>query len=240
LASGQQLGVKPLILVPAAGFGRRVGSPEAKELFLRDDGTLLIDLAIQTGTQRGWPVHVITRPEKKTLIRYLEQFSNVTVQLIGATFDWPETLLLSEPHWHPWNLVFLPDMDFKPQSIVDDLQFMMSLEKADVITANHVVTDPQKWGLLWPEKDWGLTVGEKVPVNTSEPRWAWGLYAFKKHVGKELLTAQLESCRDHRLRHLQLRAASLQLHEFVDLTRTDSSREEYIAPIRDGDFLGEV
>lgn len=225
--------VQPLVLVPAAGFGRRVGSPEAKELLLRDDGTLLIDLALQTASERGWPVHVITRPEKRSLIRYLEQVPHVTVQTIGPTFDWPETLLASEHYWHEWNLVFLPDMEFKPRKIVDDLAFMMSLGKADVVTANHLVNDPEKWGVLWPEKGIGLTVGEKVPVNVDEPRWAWGLYGFRKTVGKVLLEAQLASCRDHRLKHLQIRAASLQLDEFKDLTREGAVRAEYIAPLKD-------
>jgi hypothetical protein len=75
-------------------------------------------------------------------------------------------------------------------------------------------------------------VGEKIPVAgaqsidktstaVNEPRWAWGLYAFRKSVGKTLLSAQLESCRDHRLKNLPLKSAAVTLTEFKDLTRGD-------------------
>lgn len=208
---------KPLVLIPAAGFGRRVGSPEAKELLLRPDGTHLIDLPLQCAGERGWPVHVVTRPEKKTLVRYLQQIPYVTVQEIGPTFDWPETLLASEPYWHEWNLVFLPDMEFKPRHALDEMALAMTGE-ADLVTANHLVPELNAWGVLWPEIS-GLTLGEKVSVSTSEPRWAWGLYGFRREVGRKILEAQLASCRDHRLRQLPIRGASVKLQEFRDLTR---------------------
>ncbi len=211
--------VRPLVIIPAAGFGRRVGSPEAKELFLRPDGTRLIDLGLQCASERAWPAHVITRTEKTSLVRYLKQSPNTTVQLIGATYDWPETILQSEPFWHEWNLVFLPDMDFKPRKILEEFAFEMSVGDVDVITANHLVEDASHWGLLWPDSATGLTVGEKVPIEKSEKRQAWGLYAFKKSAGRKLLEAQLDSCRDHRLRQLPIRSKALKLSAYLDLTR---------------------
>jgi hypothetical protein len=200
-----------------------MGSPEAKELFLRPEGTHLIDLGLQSAAERGWPMHVITRPEKKSLVLYLEKIPNVSIQKIGPTFDWPETLLASEPYWQEWNLVFLPDMDFKPRNVLDEMAAKMTGAN-EVVTANHLVKDASQWGILWPEAgaapaDFGIRVGEKVPINSSEPRWAWGIYAFRKSVGRALLQAQLESCRDHRLKHLALKATAVPLTEFQDLTR---------------------
>jgi len=116
----------PLVLIPAAGFGTRVGSPAAKELFLNASGSPLIAFGLDQARLRGWPVHVITRKEKTELIRYLEDYRqmwsvDVEIQLIEPSREWPDTLLKSQPFWREKNLLCLPDTVFEPLEVWDQL-----------------------------------------------------------------------------------------------------------------------
>lgn len=185
---------KPLVLIPAAGFGVRVGSPEAKELLLGPGGRPLIDAALNQAKARGWPVHVITRGEKSSLIAYLESFKGVSirVQVIEPSREWPDTVLKSEDYWHEKNLLCLPDTIYSPESIWDRLVS----SSADLAAGVFGPQDFAPWGVMRQAASGYLEICEK-PRDFREGMKAWGLMCFKKQSGRSLLTAQLESTFDH-------------------------------------------
>ena len=87
------------IIIPAAGFGTRVGSPEAKEMLILQDQQPLIDFAIQLAKENQAVAHVITRKEKKSLIAHLQNQTAVNIQLIEPSKEWPDTILKSKDFW---------------------------------------------------------------------------------------------------------------------------------------------
>lgn len=95
--------ITPTVLIPAAGFGKRVGSPSAKELLPDEDGQPIIAWALRQVAKRGWHAHVITRPAKQPLLEYLEKQKNnglsLSIQLIEGSSEWPDSLLQSRQHW---------------------------------------------------------------------------------------------------------------------------------------------
>src|SRR3990167_336203 len=105
------------MLIPAAGLGTRVGSPEAKEMLPRPAGVSfenepMITMALQLAAECEAKPHVITREEKVSLVKYLSKMRTpladliappISVQLVGATREWPDTLLLSRPAWSDYN-----------------------------------------------------------------------------------------------------------------------------------------
>ena len=211
-----------LILVPAAGFGRRVGSPEAKELLPRPDGRLFIDQVLLDGLRLQIPVHVITRKEKASLIEYLENFKKqndhlISIQLVESSKEWPDTLLQSEDQWYEENLVYLPDMEFSPDSAPGNL--FDSLKDKDAGFATFAVDDPRKWGVIAQNEN-QFSLCEKPTIVKRE--MAWGLFSFRKNIGKNLLSAILESTFDHQWKSLNLKIAEVQLENYKDLSRGPS------------------
>ena len=101
---------KPLLLLPAAGFGTRVGSPNAKEIFFGANGGPLIEASLHQARLRDWAVHVITRKEKTDLLNYLKEYQNkyfnpdqvdgfnISIQIIEPSREWPDTLLKSKDY----------------------------------------------------------------------------------------------------------------------------------------------
>ncbi len=85
-----------LILIPAAGYGTRMGSPPAKEiLHAPDTQSPLIERALSLTKKLGCRAHVITRKEKTSLIEYVIDYSNhnhleTTIQIVNPTREWPE------------------------------------------------------------------------------------------------------------------------------------------------------
>lgn len=210
----------PLIIVPAAGFGRRVGSPEAKELLPGPNGRPMIEFVLEIARERNWPVHVITRPEKTSLVEYLENLNHhghsISIQMTPPTPDWPHTLLSTAPHWRETNLVFLPDTIFAPIQTVDRIQAALS-ENHQVAWAAHYVENRSTWGVIESAGDRTLRIGEK-PQNAG-PGWCWGFFGFQRDAGEQLLKAQSLSTLDHQWQSLNLKGREFQLTEFQDLTR---------------------
>ncbi len=184
--------VKPLVLIPAAGFGRRMGSPLAKEILPLRAKRPLIEAPLEWCADRHWPALVITRQEKTNLIEYLSwrnktlvgerhfsprvddlrtNTSSVDTLIVGATQDWPDTLLASRDHWHEWNLVLLPDVDFAPLEILDQIAEQMGrlspLPNQLIVASHDIGLDENArrgWGFLLPTSK-GVMIAEK-PVES--------------------------------------------------------------------------
>jgi hypothetical protein len=207
---------KPLVLLPAAGFGTRVGSPEAKELMLGPQGRPLIDSALEQAAVRSWPVHVITRKEKRSLIQYLQSKNDIeiSIQVIEPSREWPDTLFKSKPFWRERNLLCLPDTQYAPLSIWD------RLASSQAPLAAAVFSPPafDKWGVLRKADSNRLEICEK-PQDQREQMRAWGLLSFTKAIGEALFSAQLESTFDHQWKSLTIESEFFELDAFEDLTR---------------------
>lgn len=172
---------RPLVVIPAAGYGQRVGSPPAKELMNHPHykNLTFMDAAIQKIHEWGGEPFVITRKNKNALVEWLIQ-NNVSYFLIDESPEWVSTLIQSSFFWREKNLLLLPDSEFLPLNIgkllIDDL------DRYPMSVATHLVTDGQYWGTLKCEENlespfW--TFYEKYK-NTSEPvSLAWGLIAFR-------------------------------------------------------------
>ncbi len=213
----------PLVVLPAAGFGTRVGSPQAKEVQIGPEGKPLIERALQQAAIRGWPVHVITRKEKTQLIDYLKQYSvrenlDVTVQIIEPSQEWPDTVLKSAPYWRKTNLLCLPDTSFEPQRIWDELIKALNTDpEMDLSVASFKPKDFSTWGVFRKESD-QVQICEK-PREVKSETVAWGLIGFRAKKGEKLFQAQLASTFDHQWKDLSLRGQFFPLEDFKDLTR---------------------
>jgi dTDP-glucose pyrophosphorylase len=208
---------KPLVIIPAAGFGRRVGSPNSKEMLLFE-GKPLIEFVIGECETRNWPMHLLTRPEKTELLSYLERrkVGNFEIQLVEETKEWPETVLHSRPFWHEWNLLLLPDMIFKPSQVLDLIFQKMQSADYGLIAAGREVNEPQVWGCLKTSTS-GFEICEKP--RQLMPAWAWGILGYRKSLGAPLFQALLESGADHQWKKFEDLACQLNLEQLEDLTR---------------------
>lgn len=146
------------ILIPAAGFGTRVGSPPAKELFLRADTSKpMIEWTLEQAMQNNIYATVITRKDKLPLIDYLtshpDYLKNFNLFLFDHSKDWQDSLLKAKSEWAELNLVLLPDTTWEPTFILKDLvQNFVQNKNLNSVAALHQVHDTQNWGILCKEK----------------------------------------------------------------------------------------
>jgi dTDP-glucose pyrophosphorylase len=211
--------LKPLVIIPAAGFGIRVGSPPAKELLPGLDGSPLIAFGLEQARRRHWPVHVITRPEKTELIQYLEDYSasfglSLFIQRISPQREWPDTILQSRQFWREKNILCLPDTVFEPVEIWDSLV----QSQANVSAAVFRPEDLSVWGTLRPHADRLLEICDK-PSNSRAADLAWGILSWKKESGLELFNQISQSSRDQQWKSLNSIYEIFELKSFQDLTR---------------------
>lgn len=203
------------LIIPAAGYGRRVGSPEAKELLPSIvDGVPLIDFSLTLAKEFNFHAHVITRTEKKSLIEFLEE-KNIESQIVSPTAEWPATILASQSYWHEKNIVVLPDTRFNPKKILEVID--LELETNDVVFACFKAEDYSTWGTIRSISVGSFEVWEKPSENNR--RQAWGIFGFRKTVGERLLNVFLKSTLEKKPIQLDLKYKVLDLETFVDLTR---------------------
>lgn len=224
----------PTLLIPAAGFGTRVGSPPSKELYLRPDSNeTLISGAIRWGEERHWPIVIITRRDKTVLNEYLfKNHPKVEVVIIDKSEDWQSSVLQSYESWGEHNILILPDVEFEPLSILDDIAKELNIY--DIVGACHKVNDQENWGHIWKVNDNEYAVFEKpltsLNINTSnlnsfkfidyvQKSSAWGILGFRKKHGRKLLEAQWQSQREQFAVQVSGSFKLLELNKFVDLTR---------------------
>lgn len=218
------LSFNPTVIIPAAGYGTRIGSPPAKEMLTRPGASeAFIDLPIRLSIQRGWRVVVVTRSDKSLLIEHIHhRYPQVELCLIGPTPDWQRSVLLSRGVWGERNLLWLPDVEFSPIAALDNVAAM--LEDHDVAVAHHAVDTPRVWGHVWQElgnstQGEHFYVIEKPSGELMAGMFAWGLIGFKRDFGEKLLKAQWLSQKEQRPQRVEGRLGSCRLTHFEDLTR---------------------
>lgn len=203
------------LIIPAAGYGRRVGSPEAKELLPSAvDGVPLIGFCLGLAKELDFGVHVITREDKKSLIDFLRA-REIEAQIIGPTAEWPATILASQNYWNEKNIVILPDTRFAPKNILENIN--LELDTSDVVFATFKTENCSTWGTVRSVSPESFEIWEKPFENNH--RQAWGIFGFRKAVGQRLLDVFLNSTLEKRPIQLDLKYKVLDLESFVDLTR---------------------
>lgn len=208
-------------LIPAAGFGKRVGSPISKEMLLDPaGGAPLIDWSIRLAVQNHLQPVVITRKEKTNLIEHLaHRWPEAKIYLVEASREWPHSLALSESLWSDVNLMILPDTRFESQNLVSQL-LADCRSGTDVSFATFEVSDFKTWGVV-NIKASPFRICEKpleLFSQTQDLR-AWGLFAFRKSCGAELLNGLLKSNLSHEWSEHFFRVQFHQLEYFRDITR---------------------
>jgi bifunctional N-acetylglucosamine-1-phosphate-uridyltransferase/glucosamine-1-phosphate-acetyltransferase GlmU-like protein len=203
-----------VVIVPAAGYGRRMGQPPAKELLPHPQtGRPLIGEALDRIAGQNLRAHVIVRDDKTALLDYLANRKTITVQTVKPTAEWPHTVLQSEASWAQHNLLYLPDTDFAP------LDIMPRLLAAPTATAwaVHRVPDPEHWGMLKLSQG-DLHVAEKPQDGSGD--WAWGMVAFQRSAGRNLFEAMIASGEaTGAWQKLRFSFRLIELESFRDLTR---------------------
>lgn len=210
---------KPTLLIPAAGYGRRMGSPPAKEMLLRKGADEpLIAAPLRWAAERQWRAVVITRPEKRPLIDYLQKCDGQPeLVLLEASQDWQHSLLQAEALWSDHNIIVLPDVEFSPIAALDQMATLLN-NNNEVVAAQHTVVDPAQWGHVWLSSAGEIAVVEK-PTGFDKYDCAWGLLGFKKSIGHQLLHTLWESQTAKKTLTVRGSLATVRLQSFVDLTR---------------------
>jgi hypothetical protein len=207
----------PRVLIPAAGFGKRAGFPESKEMLPRRcTGRPLIEQPILLALNRGWKPLVITRKEKRTLTAFVKAFKDCEILEVTETEEWPDSLLKSRDIWSDSNIVILPDTEFSPLEIIDEMNSKLR-EGAESVFSVFEVSDASPWGMI-AKRGNEYFLCEKPKVFSSH-QLAWGLFGFKKNAGEHLLKMMLESTLDHQWKALKTSPMLLNLSGFSDLTR---------------------
>ena len=117
----QTLKDKDLAIIPMAGFGKRVGSPAAKELLLNPlSGKTFLETCVDLCEEYGLHPLIISRDNKDVLNQELEKLfvnKKISYFTIEESFEWTQTVYASKEYWQKKNLLILPDVDFSPKDI---------------------------------------------------------------------------------------------------------------------------
>ena len=204
------------IIIPAAGFGTRVGSPEAKEMLILKDQKPLIDFSLEIADQNHAVAHVVTRKEKKSLINYLADKQSVQVQIIEPSREWPDTILKSKSFWGKYNILILPDTRFAPIHIVSEL--IQNLQEVDITVGYFTPDNFETWGAFDINSPFYRLIEKPKNISTINLK-AWGVIGFRKEIGEELFRLILESTLDHQIKMTSFSFKAIPLDSFEDLTR---------------------
>ncbi len=211
--------VKPLIIIPAAGFGTRVGAPMAKEMLVRGSGQPMIQFALNIAKTFDWPTHVLTRKEKVNLIEYLGHVQSNDIQLVEPTIEWPATILQAKDYLHDWNFLILPDTRFTP---IEILKVMWDNRKKSLLHyACFTVNDPEHWGII-SQIEGNCFISEKCNSQKDErlpqESLAWGVILFHKDAFS-VFHLHLQSTLERIPKKISYPISIYQLDSFVDLGR---------------------
>ena len=209
---------KPLIIIPAAGFGTRVGSPNSKELLPHPvTGKPLIEASLNLANERQWPVLVITREEKTELIAYLKNFEFVQIMTIKPSKEWPDSLLASQPKWHLKNILLLPDTEWEKTKVLDLIDDELTYHQ--VALGVFTTDDYTPWGVVNTQSDFYHFCEKPQDAHQFAHLKAWGLIGFQKNIGEKLFEKLLTSTLNHQWQQLELKPSFIELDYFKDLTR---------------------
>lgn len=210
------MSLKTKIIIPAAGYGTRVGSPEAKEMLTLNGTQPLIEFSLEIAKLNHATAHVITRKEKKSLISHLQNKDNVNVQIIEPSKEWPDTILQSQPFWDDFNLLILPDTRFAPINRATEL--LDGLKNYDLTVGYFNPDALGTWGAFDIQSSTYRLI-EKPNYQDTKNLKAWGIIGFRKNIGKDLFKLILESTIDHQFKMTSLSYKAIPLDYFEDLTR---------------------
>jgi len=215
------------IIIPAAGYGKRMGVVPAKELLPHpDSGKPFLLEAIERHLSLQAPFHIISRFDKTELNEYVEDLKNsrpnlsLNLQLIDPSKEWPDTVLKSKDHWFDWNLLLLPDTDYKPFITFKQIEELVAIKDMTVNFFTFKVEDSSLWGIVKVSLDCFEIVEKPKKHNDKQESRAWGLILFHKNIGEALFKSLLESSTDHQWKKIKNRAHVVPLDFFADLTRT--------------------
>lgn len=202
------------VIIPAAGFGTRMGMPsdKSKELLLDDDGQPLIQWHIDRAENAGARVIVLTRPEKTDLITYLRE-RRIEPVILSEPYpaDWPHTVLASQPYWGVWNVLALPDTRYAPTNTVSRMFAKMEDDRFYLAAARHWVENPELWGIVE-----GRMFIEKPQTMPPGVYNAWGLLGWHYTEGEALFRSM---CTRNNAYRVEFPVGTLKLSHFEDLTR---------------------
>lgn len=217
---------KLTVVLPAAGYGTRMGSPPAKEMLINPKtGKKFIQFSLEQAKIIGADVVLILRKEKQELKIWVTEFCEqndifLRVLEIQPTAEWPETVLASESYWGDYNILLLPDTDWQPLNLLKTLVDTLLTEKLDIIYAVFK-TEKLNWGFVKAAAV--LQLCEKPTANLVSFS-AWGIIGFTKAVGNALFKAHLDSTFDHQIKSLKFKTKTIDMSEFNDRTRGPSGK----------------
>lgn len=227
------------IILPCAGFGRRVGSPNSKEMLPHpfNRNKRIIDFSLETAQKFQIPVLAVLRKEKTELISYLKQIDLVKIVEIEPTQDWQESILSVQQYFSKKNILMLPDTEFSSQDVV--LKILESLDTKNLaygtLQTNKELNSNEisSWGWIKKhprEQASKLFIWEKpkiTDVSLTENYLAWGLIGFSGAVGTHVLKTHFASQMINRPLELPYSIETFPLLDFLDLTRSASVLKNY-------------
>ncbi len=163
-----------LTIIPAAGFGTRVGTDSNKSK------ELMIDPVTNKPLIEYWLDFVVNpfliiRKEKQDLIDYCNE-RGIQYMITETTKEWPQTVLKSKSFWKKNNILILPDTRFDDSPTQYDLLIKYSKKLGFAV---HKVDDLSKWGAVKVGK-----TSEKP--ETTEKGYAWIMIYFEPKIGIQL------------------------------------------------------
>lgn len=207
------------VIIPAAGFGKRVGTPKSKELlYYKDDSFPLIQWCLNLCKKYELKPIVISRKDKIDLNEFLVS-RNIETCLIDKSEEWTHSVELSQDYWGPKNILILPDSRFKPEDIL--LQIQTRLSYSNLVFGVFDIAQPQEWGVL-SKKDERYLISEKPrTVQSYDSSVAWGIIGFQKEAGAKLFSSLRKSSKDHLFYPIESQGVEcFRLHSYEDVTRS--------------------
>lgn len=215
-------------IIPAAGWGRRMGSPPAKELLPHpiDPSRNFLELCLDLCAQFGLDPLIISRQNKEALNDWLSvHLTRDHYLLLPPTSEWSETVWLSHPAWGEENILLLPDVFFEPLSVLEVMK--QNLKSYEMVLATHRIP-------LRVAHQWGLLLSDGFVVEKPQkllPEWenmkhltAWGVIAFRK---SDAVVKFWEQYNRYSKQSIPLRLPipwkQFALKSFIDLTRGSNS-----------------
>lgn len=214
------------VIIPAAGFGKRVGKKISKELlYYQNDRFRLIEWALNLAKSHKFKPFVISRIDKSDLNNYLEEnYPEIHIMKILESEEWTHTMQLSETLWGDKNILILPDTRFEPENIIDKIS--LELDRVDICMGSFSIEDVSQWGIVQKkEKEYYIAEKPKNILNDNsynleEDVFAWGVLGFRKSVGASLFKILRESSKDHQFKKIpKSKIEIIKLNSFVDIAR---------------------
>lgn len=205
------------VIIPAAGFGKRVGLSKSKELlYYKSEKFKIIEWSLRLCKKYEMLPVVISRKDKQDLNTFLSSYgSELKLCLVEASEEWTHSVCLSVDYWADKNILLLPDSRFAPVHILKKID--QSLRKFDLSFATFKVQDPAQWGIVLPRD---LEIAEK-PSKITKQFLAWGLIGFKKQAGLSLFEDLRISSKDRIFKKIKTQNVDfIPLESYQDITRS--------------------